>query len=94
MSKEKDFFKYYKGEDVCPYKRYPQAFFWTAEMAYSNRMSEDDFNSLSSFYMNVGGELIDGIPYGLLISMFALWAKGEYDIAANIGAFHTLAKRW
>ena len=92
--KLKSFIKYYKGEDNSPYTNYPEAFFWTAEKAYNIGLSEDVFNDLSTLYINVGGKDIPGMPYGLLITMFSLWGKGQYDIQENIDSFHELAKKW
>lgn len=90
----KSFLKYYKGEDSSPYTKYPEEFFWTAEKAYNAGMEEEVFADLSTLYINIGGKDIPGIPYGLLITMFSLWGKGQYNLQENINEFYKLAGKW
>ena len=90
----KSFLKYYKGENSSPYAKFPEEFFWTAEKAYNEGMDEDTLAELGTLYINIGGKDIPGIPYGLLITMFSLWGKSQYNIQENINEFQKLAKKW
>lgn len=93
--KKIDYCRYYKGEKGSPFGSYPKQFFWSAEKAYADSvMSDEAFSGLSSLYANVGGEPVMDMPYELLLTMFSLWSKGQYDILGNIGEFRELLKKW
>lgn len=93
--KKIDYCRYYKGEKGSPFGSYPKQFFWSAEKAYAeSEMSDETFSDLSGLYANVGGEPVMDMPYELLLTMFSLWGKGQYDILANIGEFRELLKKW
>ncbi len=78
--------RYYHGEQVCPYMTDDLKHYWEIERIYANGDGEIDAEN-DSHYNNLGGKDYPGIPRTLLITMFAFWGKGVWDLLKSMPEF-------
>lgn len=80
------FCRYYKGEDKCPFENEDLRLYWDLERVYVK--NEGKIGGEKELYQAINGKTYSGIPYELLMVFFTSWAKGIYDIKANIANFY------
>lgn len=78
--------RYYKGEDKCPYEKFPLAWYWDMERVYVQNGGQ--FTGEADIYNAINGKHFKDIPDSLLYVMFTSWGKYTYDIKDSMDDFY------
>lgn len=79
--------RYYKGEDTCPFDRFPASWYWDMERVYVEH--EGMFSGECATYVAHKFKDFD-MPYNLQMVMFTSWAKTAYDLDKEITSFYEI----